>query len=48
MTGFKDQKNQIKNDDEEQKEEKPEQSLESYVNSVQNFKRGLIGEIIKQ
>lgn len=46
MTGFKDQ---IKNDKEETDEEqKPEQSLESYVNSVQKFKRGLIGEIIRQ
>lgn len=47
MMGFKDQKNQIEND-EEPKEEKQEQSLESYVNHVQKYKRSLIGEIIKQ
>lgn len=49
MMGFKDQKNQIKNDpNNNEEEEKQEQSLESYVNSVQNFKRSLIGEIIRQ
>ena len=32
----------------EEKDKKEEQSLESYVNKVQLFKRGLISEIIKQ
>jgi SNF2 family DNA or RNA helicase len=46
MTGFKtkEKQNQIANED----EEKQEQSLESYVNGVQKYKRSLIGEIIKQ
>ena len=53
MMGFKtkeqQQQNQIANDEEENDEDKKEeQSLESYVNSVQLYKRGLIGEIIKQ
>jgi SNF2 family DNA or RNA helicase len=53
MTGFKTidqiknkEQNQIANEDKD--EEKQEQSLEGYVNHVQKYKRGLIGEIIKQ
>ena len=56
MTGFKTdeerKQKQIENEDtsdnEEDNENKQEQSLESYVNSVQKFKRSLISEIIKQ
>jgi len=59
MTGFKtdEERKQIANekktnedneDNEDKEEEKQEQSLESYVNSVQKFKRTLIGEIIRQ
>jgi len=58
MTGFKtdEERKQIANEketngdssDNDEDEEKQEQSLESYVNSVQKFKRTLIGEIIRQ
>jgi SNF2 family DNA or RNA helicase len=55
MTGFKPkeeienkEQNQITNDEDKDKEEIQEQSLESYVNSVQKFKRTLISEIIRQ
>jgi SNF2 family DNA or RNA helicase len=58
MMGFKtdEERKQIANEketngdssDNDEDEEKQEQSLESYVNSVQKFKRTLIGEIIRQ
>jgi SNF2 family DNA or RNA helicase len=52
MTGFKskEEQKQTQNqfDKENNEEQKQEQSLEGYVNSVQLYKRNLIGEIIKQ
>lgn len=48
MAGFKTDEERKQKQIENEEEKKQEQSLESYVNSVQLYKRGLIGEIIRQ